>query len=293
MQREALFPDFRYNPMQIFHRSKTPAALYARLKWLHQKETSTWKNDFQETVNALFSGYSANGSWNNSFLLTIQKLFALHLTIRQKDERIEKGIEWLLSQEVMFEDRKISSAQSKKVFARDLHGLPFSGGCFEHFAKGAVLFLATIFGKENDSRLINVYEMLRIMGEQKEGKWCNWSCSNNILRAFVVHPAYAESRVLRLYVTNLSEIQRQDGSWPVQIPFYQTVNALGHLNFAQSDTMLKRAFHTLKDKQNKDGTWGRKQKEWNTFLVVHAMQRKSHILSNGGDKGFPIIQYQK
>ncbi len=280
MQHKAVVPYFQYNPLQIFYNSKTPAALYARLKWLHQEETSTWRNDFREAVNALFSGQCANGSWNNSLLHTIHKLFGMHLTVRHRDERIDKGLEWLLSQDVMFKDRKISYAQSKKVFARDLQGLPFSGGCFDHFAKGAVLFFATIFGHENDSRVIRVYEMLRIMGEKRKGRWCNWSCSNNILRAFVVHPEYAGSEVIRMYVTRLAKMQTPDGDWPRQIPFYQTVNALGHLDFAQSDTMLKRAFHKLKDKQNKDGTWGRKQKEWNTFLIVHAMKRKSHLFSH-------------
>jgi hypothetical protein len=64
----------------------------------------------------------------------------------------------------------------------------------------------------------------------------------------------------------------------MQIPFHQTVNALGHLNLAQSDELLERAFKRLREKQSKDGTWGRTQKEWNTFLIVHAMQRKSHLL---------------
>ena len=278
MQNETLHHQFRYNPLQIFDRGKTPAALYARAKWLHQEETRLWKSDVRETVNSFFSGNCANGSWNNSLLLTVHKLFALHLTIRQRDNRIEKGIEWLLSQAALFEDSKISYVQSEKVFARDLQGLPFSAGCFEHFAKGAVLFLASIFGRNNDSRVTQAYEMLSSMGEKKEGKWCNWSCSNNILRAFVVHPVYAQSRALKLYVSKLSEIQRHDGTWPEQIPFYQTVNALGHLDFGQSDTALKRAFVFLREKQNKDGTWGMTQKEWNTFLIVHALTRKRTLL---------------
>jgi len=287
MQRKALFPYFQYNPLQIFYSGKTPAALYARIKWLHQEETSTWRNDFQEAVNALFSGQYANGSWNNSLVHTIHKLFGLHLTVRHKDEQIEKGLEWLLSQEVFFEDMKISRAQSEKVSVRDLQSLPFSGGCFDHFAKGAVLFLATIFGQENDSRVIRVYEMLRIMGEKRQGRWCTWSCSNNILRAFAVHPEYAESRVIRMYMTRLAEMQRPDGDWPGQIPYYQTVNALGHLDCAQSDALLKKAFLSLQEKQNKDGTWGRTQKEWNTFLIVHTIKRKSHLLSMEKIKGCP------
>jgi hypothetical protein len=154
-----------------------------------------------------------------------------------------------------------------------------SGGSLNYLAKGAGLFLATIFGMENDPRVVRTYETLRLLGEKREGRWCSWSCCGNILRAFIVHPLYRESRVMKMYVKRLGQLQRPDGDWPPQIPFYQTVNALGHLDFLQSDDMLRRSFMTLKEKQNKDGTWGRTQREWNTFLVVHAMKRKHYLLS--------------
>ncbi len=292
MQHKALFPGFPYDPLQIFSNGKTPAALYARRKWLQQHETASWRNDFRETVHILLSGQRANGSWDDSLFHTVRKLFGLHLTVRHRDVHIEKGLEWLLSQKVFSEKRK-PLVQSEKVSIRDLQGLPFSGGCYDHFIKAATLFLAVIFGMENDSRVIHGYEMLRNMRGKRKGKWCTWSCSNNILRAFIVHPAYAESSAVKVYVETLSEKQRPDGGWPGPIPFYQTVNALGHLDFPQSDALLKRAFRRLRLKQNRDGTWGRTKKEWNTFLIVHAMQRKSNLLSKGGDKGFPTIQYQK
>jgi hypothetical protein len=58
------------------------------------------------------------------------------------------------------------------------------------------------------------------------------------------------------------------------VPFYQTVNALAHLDSEDADVQLKKAFKHLSRTQNLDGTWGRSQKEWKTFLVVHAMRRK-------------------
>jgi hypothetical protein len=279
MQHKALFPFLQYNPLNIFLCNKTPAALYARRKWLQQHETPRWRNDFRETVSALFSGQLADGSWDDSIIHTIHKLFGLHLTIRHKDVQIEKGLNWLLSQKAFIEEGRISLVQPERVSSRNLHSLPFSAGCPDHFVKGASLFLATIFGLGNDSRVIRVYKMLRNIGEKRNGKWCTWPCSNNILRAFIVHPEYAKSRVIRMYVTKLAKIQKTDGSWPKQIPFYQTVNALGHLNFKQSDSSLKRAFVYLKEKQNKDGTWGRTQKDWNTFLIVHAVTRKRSLFS--------------
>ena len=85
------------------------------------------------------------------------------------NEQIEKALEWLLSQEVFLEKEANLYMQSEKVFARNLQNLPFSHGCFKHFAKCAILFLATIFGKEHDARVIRVYKMLRMnVGERWE-----------------------------------------------------------------------------------------------------------------------------
>lgn len=279
MQPEESFPCLRYNPLQIFYRSKTPAALYARQKWLHQDNTKTWKNDFHETVDVLFAGQCTNGSWNNSLVPTIRALFGLHLTVRQKDPKIERGLEWLLSEEVFSERYSRLANGPHRVSVRELHGLPFSGGSLNYLAKGAGLFLATIFGMENDPRVVRTYKTLRLLGEKREGRWCSWSCSSNILRALIVHPLYRDSSLTRMYVKRLGQLQRPYGHWPPQIPFYQTVNALGHLDFLQSDDLLRRSFMTLREKQNKDGTWGRTQREWNTFLVMHAMKRKNYLLS--------------
>ena len=263
-------PFLTYNPLQVFNKRKTPIALYVRQKWL-QENTRRWNNDFKQTVDALYSEQSTNGSWKNALLTTVQRLFALHLTVRNKNEQIEKALEWLLSHEEFIEQEAHLHIQSEKVFARDLQNLPFSHGCYEHFAKCAILFLATIFGQEHDARVIRVYEMLRMKGEEKEGKWCTWSCSNNFLRAFVVHPKYRESKAVRFFLSRLEAVQREDGSWPIQIPFYQTVNALGHLNLEQSDKILKRALLKLRETQNSDGTWGK-----NTKSMEHISCRPCH-----------------
>jgi hypothetical protein len=178
------FPYLMYDPLNVFCSSKTPVGLYARQKWLHQENRLAWKNDFREIADALFAGQHLNGSWRDSLLTTVHRLFELHLTVRNTNERIEKALEWLLSNEVFLKHEKHLSVKSEKVFARDLQNLPFSHGRFEHFAKCAILFLATIFGKEHEARVIRVYEMLRINGEEKEGKWCTWSGSYNFLRSF-------------------------------------------------------------------------------------------------------------
>ncbi len=52
------FMRLRYNPLQIFKASKTPAGLYARQKWLDESGTVKWQDDFHKTLHALMSGQS-------------------------------------------------------------------------------------------------------------------------------------------------------------------------------------------------------------------------------------------
>jgi hypothetical protein len=163
-------PYLQYDPLKIFYNSKTPVGLYARKNWLHQEDTRIWKNDFREMVDTLYSGQRANGSWSNALITTVHKLFGLHLTARHNNKQIEKALEWLISQELFLGAEKRSSLQLEKISVRELQNLPFLYGCFEHFAKCAILFLAAIFGQENDARVSRVYEMFHIMGEQRGGK---------------------------------------------------------------------------------------------------------------------------
>ncbi len=51
----------RYDPLHIFRNSRTPAALYARQKWMHEGETKHWKSDFDAIVDDLLSEQGRNG----------------------------------------------------------------------------------------------------------------------------------------------------------------------------------------------------------------------------------------
>jgi hypothetical protein len=79
---------------------------------------------------------------------------------------------------------------------------------------------------------------------------------------------------MSLAVEALARVQNPLGRWPDQVPFCQTVNALAHLNLSQVDMQLERAFKRLYETQHTDGSWGRSQREWNTFLIVHALRNK-------------------
>ena len=261
-----------YDPLTVFETSVTPPGLYARKKWLGQEDTPAWRADFRATVASLVRGQGSDGSWNGSVVDTIQRLFGLHLTLREPDDEIHRALDWLMSQ-----TREIAGKPGR--FGRgpradDLRGLPFSPGRFERLVSGATLFLAAIFGREARPEVLTLYRQLSREGIERKGRWCGWSCSNNVLRAFVVHPVYRQDEATLMAVKTLSRVQRPSGEWPGDVPFFQTVNALAHLTMEEADTQVEAAFQRLRKTQNMDGTWGRSQPEWNTFLVVHAFKNK-------------------
>jgi hypothetical protein len=262
----------RYDPLAVFSESKTPPGLYARKRWLGESSRA-WKTGFQETVEFLKAGQDRDGSWNQSLLETVKRLFGLHLTVRDSDEAIHHGLDWLL-EEARRVFTKRGSSPGEPITNITLQGLPFTEGHGAFFLWGATLFLSTIFGRQKDLHIISLYKRLEDMGKAGRGRWCNWSCSNNILRAFVVHPEYAKGESVALAVKALSSAQEPTGRWPRSIPFYQTLNALAHLSSREANAQIEKAFEWLYTTQNRDGTWGRSDREWKTFLVIHALKNK-------------------
>jgi len=263
----------RHNPYRVFRSSKTPAGLYARQKWLGESGSPLWQADFQETCTALLADQSPDGSWQHDPYATITRLFGLHLTIRASSLQIEAALNWLLGmldmQSFEIKDHSVSAATGA-----DLKGLPFTPSRPALLLTGAALFLATIFGRDDDSNVLLIYRHLRAAGLKNRGHWHDTASSHNIFRALVVHPTFAKDGVTASAVARLADLQTDAGGWRENLPFYQTLNALAHLKSPQANRQLERAFERLLRSQNSDGTWSRIDPEWNTFLAVHALRNK-------------------
>jgi len=271
----------RYDPLRVFVGSKTPAGLYARQKWRYEAGTETWTRDFNGTVKALRAGQSADGSWDNSEITTIQRLFGLHLTVREPDDGVRRALDWLLSADhvrhylmmphmapdEMYDD--VTNEIDRAVF----HGLPFTGGCFGHVALCAGLFLTNCFGMGEEKKVVGLYDRVAGEIEERGGRWYNVDCTNNALRAFVTHAKYAKSRATEMMVDHLGRCQLPSGTWRGRTPQYLTFDALAHLSSASARRQCMAAVQGILKVQHKDGSWGRTEKEWNTFLVVHALHR--------------------
>lgn len=158
----------RNDPFQVFRYSKTPAGLYARQKWLGEAERSHWKIDYQETVSGLLAAQSADGSWRKETIATIKHLFGLHLTLRSSNAQIEAALAWLLKG-IEIQAEQVQTRAGDVVLDDDLRGLPFVPSRPAILLTGATLFLATIFGRENDPDVLAVYQFLGAEGAKNKG----------------------------------------------------------------------------------------------------------------------------
>jgi hypothetical protein len=257
----------RFDPYRNFKDSTTPVGLYARQKWLGQGRDGGWKAAFDSRVTSLLEGQMPDGSWNGSFIQTVRRLFGLHLTVRYPTDTINGALDWLL-------DRSMKADEQEDQAMADLDGLPFVKGNLRFLYGGMTLFLSTIFGREHNPDITALYENLSQQVLPNSNLWNNHGDINNTLRALVVHPVHAESSATASIVEGLSALQDCSGSWPGSLPFYQTVNALAHLDLPLAEKQLEKAFALLAVTQNEDGSWGDAEKEWNTFLIVHALRNK-------------------
>lgn len=266
----------RNDPLQVFKASTTPAGLYARQKWLNEQQTPRWQHAFELTVAQLTADQDKSGSWRASTTLTVKHLFGLHLTVRQPTPQIDKALDWLLEKarrQLYFDE-----GRKQNVTVNSIPGqLPFIAGRRDGFILGATLFLASIFGRQKDSEILSLYQRLEEDAHKKQFYWEASACLNNIFRAFVVHPIYANQLAVHTAVRQLKMLQTANGDWGPHLPFYQILNAMAHLDMPEADQQLERAFQLLIQSQRPDGSWSSDQPEWHTFLAVHALKNKNRF----------------
>jgi hypothetical protein len=263
----------RFDPLQVFKSSKSPVGLYARQKWFGESNSRQWKKDFHETVSKLTADQAEDGSWCRSAVETIIRLFGLHLTVREPPRQVEAALNWLM-EKIDLRSTENRLAPEADTVKETFEGLPFVQSRRDMFLTGAVLFLASIFNRHDDPFILDSYQWMSSVGIKNKGIWIDTTSSHNIFRALVVHPIYSKDPATLFFVEYLAGLQTDEGDWGGNLPFYQTLNALAHLNISQAEEQLDKAFERLFETQNADGTWNETEPEWNTFLAVHALKNK-------------------
>jgi hypothetical protein len=189
--------------------------------------------------------------------------------VRNADRFVETALNEVLG------ENKVRSQQIEIVLIPDrLNGLPFAATRWKFFIRPASLFLAAIFGKATDPGVDPIYIQLAANVTDSSAFRSDAAAMHNALRALVVHPDDRFRPATRSAVSWFAARQTARGDWGPKIPFFQAFNALAHLGIPEANSQFDDALELIIDSQNGDGTWGSADKEWQTFLVVHALRNK-------------------
>ena len=259
----------KYNPYAIFKESRTPPGLYARQKWLNEGKSEQYGADFTTTVAELKSPFSDYSDRFERILDALHRLFGLHLTVRE----VEPFINTILGDLIVECNGRLAKIK-RELMTDQLQGLPFAATMWKFFIVPATLFLSSIFGKANDPPIKKLYDRMASDVMDSTAFRRDPAAMHNALRALVVHPGNEFRSVTDSVVSWMFDRQTAKGDWGPMIPFYQALNALGHLEGPEANAQFEKALLHIIDIQNRDGSWESADKEWQTFLVVHALRNK-------------------
>jgi hypothetical protein len=92
----------------------------------------------------------------------------------------------------------------------------------------------------------------------------------------IEHPLSRESEKVKNGLTYFAKRQTRTGAWKAY-PFFYTFHALSRAKDTVAKEQLKKAFPSVVKRQNKDGSWGRKESDTTTFLALDALKNATII----------------
>lgn len=276
--------ELKYEPYAVFKRRSSPYALYARTHWMDEP-ASKLKDAVKRRVDFLAKSQTKNGSWNHSVVKTVENLYVLSLLAPRGSSIGGRAVDWLLEKDEPPTVRisgdgspytglpfRVGHEDVKQIYTR--RDLPFHQGCSGFFKTGAALYFSGIFRRADDERVAIAFRSLDKALQIRGGKWCNVACSGNILRGYVDHPKKRDSVQTKKALKYLEQVQTKSGGWKGTPFFYQTFNTIARSGLPSARRQAKQAMKRVVRSQNPDGTWGRSNTEFNTFMVLDGLHRQ-------------------
>jgi hypothetical protein len=269
--------ELKVNPLDYAANLESPIGVYLR-KEVFKKETqtdSTLKTKLHEKTVA---DQTRDGSWDQLFVRTANNLWNLALLgYDAQDSSIKKGLKWLLSiQRYKYrgypgffdsDNRKDPSLMRSTFYGE------FGPGCTNFYQTTYAVHLFHIFGFDKDK---HVQTTVKSYLEFWRPDWCGAWCTINVLRMLIEHPLSAESKQVESGLKHFANRQTKTGAWQ-GLPFYHTFHAFSRSRHVLARKQFEKAFQSVVKRQNKDGSWGRKEQETETFLVLDALKNAGTI----------------
>jgi hypothetical protein len=264
--------DLKYDPQTYVAKMKSPIGVYLRREVFHKeaKADSALKKKFYKRYVA---NQSADGSWDELFVGTANNLWDLALLgYEKKDENIKKGLDWLFSiQRHVYRGNPgffySTNRKDPSVMRSTLYG-EFGPGCTIFYQTTYAVHLFQMLGLSKDKRVKKTVESYLNFWTPD---WCGAWCTINVLRMLIEHPLSAKSKRVKNGVRHLANIQTKTGAWK-GFPFYHTFHGLSRSNDSLAKKQLENSLPSVIRRQNKDGSWGKRRQETNTFLILDALK---------------------
>jgi hypothetical protein len=219
---------------------------------------------------------SEDGSWNQLFVRTANNLWNLALLgCKAEDESVKKGLEWLLSLQ-KYDYRgypgffNSPNRKDPSLMRSTLYG-EFGPGCSIFYDTTYAVHLFHIFGLDNNEQIQTTVKSYLCFWNPK---WCGAWCTINVLRVLIEHPLSAESPQVNSGLEHLAKLQTRTGAWK-GFPFYHTFHALSRARYTVAKKQLEKALPSVVKRQNTDGSWGKREREIETFLTLDALKNAS------------------
>lgn len=269
--------ELKIDPLTYVADLKSPIGVYLRREILRKKNKSD--SSLAERLYARIVGeQSADGSWNQLFVQTANNLWNLSLLgCKTEDKSVEKALEWLTSiQKCDYHDHpgffNSPNRKDPSLMRSTFYG-EFGPGCSIFYDTAYSVHLFHIFGLGNNKHVQTTISSYLSFWTPK---WCGAWCTINVLRILIEHPLSAESKQVRSGLKYLEKLQTKTGAWK-GFPFYHTFHALSRTQHAPAKKQLEKALPSVIKRQNKDGSWGKKEQETETFLVLDALKNADII----------------
>ncbi|MGD8507126.1 MAG: hypothetical protein PVF15_10770 [Candidatus Bathyarchaeota archaeon] len=269
---ENVSSELKIDPLNYVVNLKSPIGVHLR-RYVFKKETDAdlalKKKLYEKTV----ADQSTDGSWGQLFVRTANNLWNLALLgCDAEDGSVRKGLEWLLSiQRHQYRGHPgffhSNNKKDPSVMRSTFYG-EFGPGCTIFYQTAYAVHLLHIFGFDDNSQ---VQRAIRSYLQFWSPKWCGSWCTINVLRILIEHPLSRESKQAESGLKYLARRQTKRGAWKA-FPFYHTFHALSRANHALAKKQLRKAFPLVVNRQNEDGSWGRKEQGTETFLVLDALK---------------------
>ncbi|UCD92662.1 MAG: hypothetical protein JSV43_01710 [Methanobacteriota archaeon] len=250
----------------------TPVGIHLR-RAIFDEETGADTELRKRIHKELISTQLADGSWDQISVHTANNLWNLGLLgYSANDKNVKKGLDWLLSTQ-NYEYRGNpgffhSGNRKESSTMRSTNYGEFGPGCTIFYTTPYAVHLFHMYGLD---KMKQVQQTVNSYLKFWTPDWCGAWCTINVLRVLIEHPKSANTKRVRNGINHLADIQTKTGSWK-GFPFYHTFHALSRSNQTAAKKQIENALPAIIRRQNKDGSWGRKKTETQTFLVLDGLK---------------------